>query len=264
MDTATINAILLGLVAVGIALLIVRRQIRRSRMSAPQVGDVYRASSAMPRAPQPTIVEEPPQLEVQQKTEAEILSEMRAELASAETPEESWDVFDSSDSGSQIEQEAADKAIKLSREEFASAEDIDRCWEIIDLLREKDFGESAIVVDEGIERIFVLSTTLDEALAIVTELNDRWNDGIEEELARAFRLAISLASDYDEAESVFSATEEDSEIELEAYKRMLGFAEDVETCESLWDEKGTDTDLGELAILRAAEIIKAKDDSAPE
>jgi hypothetical protein len=204
----------------------------------------------------PTVETAPPVF-VPEKTEAEILQERRSELASAERPEECYDVFTSVDAGSPVEAEAYAKAVELLRVELATIDDVDRCWELVDVMRDFDSDESIKVADEVIEKIFTLTTTTDDAISIIDELKARWTDGIEEETARALKLALTLAKDFDEAELVFDKSEHESDSELEAYKKMLEFTDDVEECQSLWDYHEIDTELGELAILRAAEIIKA-------
>jgi len=267
MDAATRN----NLVVIALAILaslffLVRHLIRQSKKGRIQ----HEANSGLdylgvtPSVQEVFTYRAPPMRETfeaasRAKSEEEVLAEARDELSACETPGACWDVFNSVMEGSKIEEEASSKAVHLSRIELAAADDIDRCWEIIDLFRDKEYGESDAVVDEAISRIFIITTSFEDAISLVQELRNRWDDGVEEEVDKALRLAISLACDYDEADTIFDECDEDSEIELEAFRRMLTFTEDVETCQSLWDACGVDTDLGELAIVRAAEIIKAKE-----
>lgn len=257
MDAKTINMLLVGaLVLIGFTVFVVRMLRKRpepSREERVGFGEVYSPV-------QEPVVQSPPVF-VPEKTEAEILQEKRAELASAVDPEDCYNVFSSVEEGSPVETEAHAKAVSLLRAELATTDDIDRCWELVDVMRDFDSDESLNVADEVIEKIFTLTTTTADALSIIEELEYRWSDGIEDETKRALKLALTLAKDYDEASSVFDKAESESDFELEVYKKMLQFTESVEDCESLWDDHGIDTDFGELAILRAAEIIKANEES---
>lgn len=258
MDAKTINILLVSLLAlVGIGFFVLRSLRKRSN-------DTYQDSRGYGEVFSPVhapVVETAPPVFVPQKTEAELLQERRDELESAESPEECYDVFSSVDAGSPVEVEAYEKAVTLLRAELTTADDIDRCWELVDVMRNFDSEESIKVADEVIEKVFSLATTTEEALAIIDALEERWNDGIEDETERALKLALTFVTNYDEAESIFDDAESDSDFEALAYKKMLTFAEDVETCQSLWDYHGVDTDFGELAILRAAEIIKANEEA---
>ncbi|MBP6868593.1 MAG: hypothetical protein KBC16_00585 [Candidatus Pacebacteria bacterium] len=259
MDAKTINILLVSLLAlVGIGFFVLRSLRKRSN-------DTYQDSRGYGEVFSPVhapVVETAPPVFVPQKTEAELLQERRDELESAESPEECYDVFSSVDAGSPVEVEAYEKAVTLLRAELTTADDIDRCWELVDVMRNFDSEESIKVADEAIEKIFTLTTTTDDALSIIDELARRWNDGIEDETERALKLALTLTTDYDEALAVFEKCDSESDLELLAFMRMLTFVEDVESCQSLWDEYDVDSELGELAILRAGEIIKANKASA--
>lgn len=252
MDAKTINILLVSVLAVVVIGILVFRNLRKRSEQVREESRGYGEVYSPVREP---VVETPPVF-VPEKTEAEILQEKRAELASAVDPEDCYNVFSSVEEGSPVEAEAYEKAVKLLRAELATTDDIDRCWELVDVMRDFDSDESIKVADEAIEKIFTLTTTTDDALSIIDELSARWNDGIEDETERALKLALTLAKDYDEAESVFDKCDSESEMELLAYTKMLTFAEDVETCESLWDYHDVDSKFGELAILRAGEIIK--------
>lgn len=258
MDAKTLNILLVSLlVVVGIGILVFRSLRKRSN-------DTYQDSRGYGEVRSPVhepVVESVPPVFVPQKTEAEILQEQRATLASAEDPEDCYNVFSSVEEGSPLEAESYAKAVTLLRTELATADDIDRCWALVDVMRDFNTDESLKVADEVIEKVFSLATTTDDALAIIDALEERWNDGIEDETERALKLALTFVTNYDEAESIFDDAESDSDFEALAYKKMLTFAEDVDACQTLWDYHGVDTDFGELAILRAAEIIKANEEA---
>lgn len=265
MDAKTLNILLVSLLAVvGIGIIVFRSLRRRSEnISQDSVGYGETPSRMYSTSPVFTpVVESIPPVFAPKKTEAEILQEQRAMLASAEDPEDCYSVFNSVEEGSPVEAESYAKAVTLLRAELATIDDIDRCWQLVDVMRDFDTDESLKVADEVIEKVFSLVTTTDDALAIVDALEERWSDGIEDETERALELALTFVTSYDEAESIFGDAESDSDFEMLAYKKMLEFADDVETCQSLWDEYDVDSDFGELAILRAAEIIKADEASA--
>ncbi len=261
MDTVGVNSIIV-VAAILVALFIFLRQRARGKSRSQEIGS-DRAYTAPRTFWHDSTQQSVPTPLVPEKSEQELLAEARADLVACITLDECWNVYDRSESGSGIEKDAAEQALQFSRVEIVSSDSIDRCWEIIDLLLNKDLGDSETVMDEAIKRIFAITTTVDEALSLVSGLDARWDEGVDDEIEKALRLAISFVSNSDEAELVYDKCAEGTEVELEVCKRILEYAEDVETCQSFWDHHGIDTNFGELAIVRAAELIKAKD-SAPK
>ena len=144
---------------------------------------------------------------------------LRLALQSARTAAETWDIYNRARAGSHIEAEARSRFLSAASRELRTASTFDEVCALLDLL---------FVDDDGLRSLY----------------------------AEAHQKALDLCASADDAESVWELTEEDSPFERAAMSRLLQLTDTVEDCIDLVDTYGCDSEWGELAILRAAEILK--------
>lgn len=98
------------------------------------------------------------------------------------------------------------------------------------------------------------ATTFEETLALLDLL---WIDDphVEPLYEEAFQKAFDLLTSVEEIELLLEMAEEDSVEEHDLFVRWIGMLQTVEECIYMVDEYGYDTVVGEMAILRAAEIL---------
>lgn len=104
------------------------------------------------------------------------------------------------------------------------------------------------------------ATTFEEMLALVELLwvVDPYVCPLYEE---AFRKAFDLLTTIEEIELLMDLVENDSDQEHDLFVRWVGMHDTVEECIDILDQYGFNTVVGELAILRAAEILVPEDQS---
>lgn len=179
-------------------------------------------------------------------------------VTTATEARELYDWYAEGDHDEEFAQRITTRFDELARQELAACTSIDECWALMnDVLQasESEFGDNYAVEKEAFEKVLELSTTHEEVMSLYGDLPEDYD---EEFKVKVLSRALELATDYDEADAVYSEASQDSELERAALAKKLGLIESVEDCQSLWDDFGVDSDYGQMAIIRAAEILKAQ------
>ncbi len=104
------------------------------------------------------------------------------------------------------------------------------------------------------------ATTTSECIDIENEADNDFN--LEIDADAVVKKALSLATSASDCRIILEDRDfddpEDNTLLREIYEKMVLFFTTVDECEELWDEEGTDSIAGTLAIVRAAEIIRSQ------
>ena len=253
--------LLIGAVIIGVAVLMVNMAGRMRKKRAAIVHANENLHPVPVRVPQSLTVE-PVSVLLEPSNPAIVEAELREKLLHATTPEGCWEVYENAEVNSLLEEEAYRKFLDLARNELEAAESVDDCKALLELLSDKDSTEINELEKAADEKALNLVNSTEEAMVFYDEY-----EGDEEGFAdRILAKALALAKTTHDADSVYQETEDESELEQAAMAKMLELSETVEDCRAVWDEHDIDSDFGKLAILRAAEIIRAEPmaDGEPE
>ena len=163
-------------------------------------------------------------------------------------------VFESAAEGSDLESRSLAQLESFVSARLTSEKTLGDCEEILGLMPDLDDQPG---LKEAYRKVILkmidLATTTEEALSILQSYES--DEARSEFDILILRRALALAATSQEAGEVHEETEEGSEFEREVFVVWTSFLQTVEECQDMWDEHGTDTECGKLAILRAGEII---------
>lgn len=177
-------------------------------------------------------------------------------LAVASSLEDAITVFDHATSGSDLEVRALNRIEALTTARLATATTFEECEEILALLPESE-DKPAIqrARNEVVLKMVAVAETTNDVLIV---LQDYGTPGSGNDLNNLIlRRALALVTTGAEASEVYAEVQEGSDLEREVLAVWTSTLSSVEECQQLWEDHGTDTECGKLAILRAAEILSS-------
>jgi hypothetical protein len=216
-------------------------------------------------------------------------------LTLATTAEEALRVHSETPSGSKIEDEAADKVIDLLTNKCEAAKSVADCWRLFNEVKDLDcswddmeeiqnkvlvravtfiatyqeardfFDEMGNVgVDDDcdayanvLDLAIKKAGTFRECMDLHDDLNSHYTE-YEDEEDQLLRRACDLAADEEDFEELENALDSDSDLYDVMISKRLGATDSVEVCQGVWDDQGVDSHIGEVAICRAADIIRKR------
>lgn len=133
-------------------------------------------------------------------------------------------------------------------------EAVDMAVDEIEPSEAEEFTEAADYAD--VERDLATVSDFDAALPLVMALPGFEEDGYDEaQDVSALRKALAFARTHHEAWQIYDISPTGSGVEREALELCLKLCETVDEAIGIIDECNTHTEFGQLAIVRAAELI---------
>lgn len=256
------------------------------------------APSAAPQEVRPgrAVPEQSPELAAAQRRQQSdrYSTDLRSRLSSASTAEEALDIFADCPIDSEEEGEAAHRAHSLLAKEVEDASSIDACIEVSRIINDgkldddeteaaaRNAGRKALgmiasfrdairlldglsdnrVDDEGLYALIVKEALaradFSGCIELRDDLNENYGEAFEGHERAALERALELAQSEEDCGEILDRLGYDDSLEDTVRIKRVAFLTDVESCQEVWDDAGTDSHVGEVAICRAADIIRKR------